>query len=182
MNTQNHVTTELRAFSPYQDLELRCNTHLEEATTGKHHIVIDDHWDFSRLAIIDAFVQRTLDTDQPGYVATTVSNGRVVWLRQPWVEPYYRSVTSVISPLMHEHFDVRNVYVDLFLHACSELQIDSWPSYVLAQPGSKANANAIAFNALIETIRNLATQRPGGWFPCHRGQYGTASICCRWDG
>jgi hypothetical protein len=146
--------------SIYQHQEDRCNFDIVEMTIGVPTITLDDHWDFSRLAIIDGFVQKVLETDEPGYIATTGINGRVIWLRQPWVEPYYRSMTSVMTPMLYEHFDVRNVFVDLFLHACSELQIDTWHSYVLAQPGLKANANAIAFNALIETIRHLATQRP----------------------
>lgn len=160
MNTQTHVTTQLSPFPLYQDLELRCNTHLMETTTGAPTIILDDHWDFSRLAIIDGFVQKALGTDEAGYISTTGINGRVVWFRQPWVEPYYRSVTSAISPLMHERFDVRNVYVDLFLHACTELQILDWTSHVLMHGGTKSEANAVAFNNLIETIRRLSKHRP----------------------
>ena len=160
MNPQNQVTTGLDLFSIYHDLELTCNTQLNETASGKHSIVLDDHWDFSRLAIIDGFVQKALGTDEVGYIVTTGINGRVAWFRQPWVEPYYRSVTSAISPLMHERFDVRNVYVDLFLHACTELQILDWTSHVLTHGGTKSEANAVAFNNLIGTIRRLSKQRP----------------------
>ncbi len=144
----------------YQHLENQCNTHLVSTDAGQAEYIIDDHWHFSRMAMIDAFVQRALDTDQPGYIATTLPNGRQTWLRQSWVEPFYRSVTSAITPLMHEQFDVRNVFVELFLQACSELQIFEWPSHVLAQPGARTDANAVAFNDLIVTIRRLAKRRP----------------------
>jgi hypothetical protein len=156
----NNQATGLDLFSIYHDVELTCNTQLNETPSGKHSIVIDDHWDFSRMAVIDAFVQKALDTDLPGYIATTVPNGRLSWIRQSWVEPYYRSVTSAIFPLMYEQFDVRNVFVELFLQACSELQIFEWPSHVFAQRGAKTDANAVAFNDLIVTIRRLASRRP----------------------
>lgn len=154
------LTMEPSSTLVYQHLENRCNTHVVATYDDQSEVVIDDHWQFSRMAIIDMFVQKALDTDLPGYITTTGPNGRVSWLRQSWLEPFHRSVTSMISPLMHEQFDVRNVFVELFLKACAELKIVEWPSHVLAQSGTKAEANAVAFNDLIVTIRRLAKQRP----------------------
>lgn len=154
------ATPEPSSAHLYQHLEDGCNIHVISTSPDRTRVVIDDHWDFSRLAIIDGFVQKTLETDQPGYVATTGSNGRVVWGRRPWVEPFYQSVTSGISPLMQERFDVRNVFVDLFLHACTELKILDWTSYVSTQGGTMREAGAVAFNNLIVAIRRLAKQQP----------------------
>jgi hypothetical protein len=131
------ATPEPSSAHLYQQLEDSCNIQVTSISADGTRVVIDDHWDFSRLAIIDGFVQKTLETNQPGYVATTSSKGRVLWARQPWVEPYYHSVTSSITPLMHERFDIRNVYVDLFLHACDELKILDWTSHVLTHGGTK---------------------------------------------
>lgn len=160
MNTQNHVTTEIDLFSVYHDLELTCNTHLKETTSRKPSIVIDDHWDFGRLASVDMFVRKVLNTNDAGYIETTGSTGRNTWVPQRWIEPYRRAVTAMMSPEMHERFDVRNVFVDIFLHACDELKILDWSSHVLQQHGVKREANALAFNELIATIRRLSKQRP----------------------
>jgi hypothetical protein len=160
MNTQNHVTTELELFSVYHDLELTCNTQINETPSGRHSIVIDDHWDFGRLAIIDEFVRKVLTSNDVGYIETTGSTGRITWVPQRWIEPYRRAVTAMISPEMHERFDVRNVFVDLFLHACDELKILDWSSHALGHYGAKREANALAFNELIATIRRLSKKRP----------------------
>ena len=160
MNTQNQVTIDTDTFSVYHDLELRCNTHLKETTSGKPSIVIDDHWDFGRIAIIDGFVRKVLNNDDAGYIAMISKNGRTLWMRQPWVEPYFRQVTALISPGMHERFDIRNVFVDLFLHTCNELLILDWSSYVLGHYGAKRESNALAFNDFIATIRRLSKRPP----------------------
>ena len=159
MNTQNQVTKELDLFSAYQDLELRCNTHLSKTPSGKHSIVIDDHWDFGRLAIIDSFVRKVLNTNDNGFLETTGSTGRITWVPQQWTEPYRKAITALISPGMHERFDVRNVFVDLFLHARDELKILDWSSHVIGHYGAKREGNALAFNELIATIRRLSKQR-----------------------
>jgi len=160
MNNETYATTNTDTFSVYQDLELRCNTHLNESTSGKHSIVIDDHWDFGRLAIIDEFVRKVLNSNDVGYKETNSGTGRNTWVPQRWIEPYRRTVTAMISPEMHERFDVRNVYVDLFLHACDELKILDWSSHLLQQHGVKREANALAFNELIATIRRRSKQPP----------------------
>ena len=80
MNTQNHVTTELEFFSVYHDLELTCNTQINETPSGRHSIVIDDHWDFGRLAIIDSFVRKVLNSNDVGYIETTGGTGRKTWV------------------------------------------------------------------------------------------------------
>ena len=98
MNTQNQVTIDLRPFSVYHDLELRFNTHVVETTSGKPSIVIDDHWDFGRLALIDKFVRKVLTSNDVGYIETTGSTGRITWVPQRWIEPYRRTVTAMMSP------------------------------------------------------------------------------------
>lgn len=160
MNTQNQVITDPDSFSLYNELGLRCNAHVKETTPGKTSIVIDDHWDFGRLAIIDEFVRKVLNSNDDGYIETTGSTGHIAWVPQRWIEPYRRTVTTMISPGMHERFDVRNVFVDLFLKACEELKILHWLSYVLGHHGTKREANAMAFNELIATIRRLSKQSP----------------------
>lgn len=106
MNTQNQIAIATDLFSAYHELELRCNTHLKETTSGKPSIVIDEHWDFGRLALIDKFVRKVLTSNDAGYIETTGSTGRNTWVPQQWIEPYRRSVTAMISPEMHERFDV----------------------------------------------------------------------------
>lgn len=160
MKTDSLPTTDLSPYSIYQHIEHRCNTHIEEMPPGQPIVILDDHWQFSRMAIIDEFVRSVLNRDDAAFVATTGMNGRVVWIRQPWVEPYFRRLTTTISPGMHEQFDVRNVFVELFLKACSELNILDWTSHILSHQRSKGETNAVAFNNLIVTIRRLAKQRP----------------------
>lgn len=160
MNTQNQIAIATDLFSAYHELELRCNTHLKETTSGKPSIVIDEHWDFGRLALIDKFVRKVLTSNDAGYIETTGSTGRNTWVPQQWIEPYRRSVTAMISPEMHERFDVRNVFVDIFLHACDELKILDWSSHLLQQHGVKREANALAFNEFIATIRRLSKRPP----------------------
>ena len=123
MNTQNQITIDTDLFSVYDDLELRCNTHLKETTSGKPSIVIDDHWDFGRLALIDKFVRKVLTSNDAVYIETTGSTGRITWVPHQWIEPYRRAVTAMMSPEMHARFHVRNVFVDIFLHACKKQKI-----------------------------------------------------------
>lgn len=160
MNTNLLSPREPSLLSLYQYQEDRCNSHVVEKTTDVPTLILDDHWHFYRLAIIDEFVRMTLETDQPGYIAVTGNNGRVTWLRQAWAAPHFQRVTGTISPLMNDHFDVRNVFVELFLKACSELGICEWANHVLTYPARKQAATALAFNELIETIRRLAKQSP----------------------
>jgi hypothetical protein len=160
MNTLLTSPSDPSLLALYQYQEDHCNTQVVETTTGEPTVILDDHWNFYRLAIIDEFVRLTLETDQPGYVAVTGINGRVTWHRQAWIESHFQRVTGTISPLMNDQFDVRNVFVELFLKACSELGICDWTSYVLSYPARKQAATAQALNELIETIRLLAKRPP----------------------
>lgn len=159
MSPLKSTNSEPSIISLYQHLEDQCNTRTIHEADGHSTVVIEDHWHYGRMAIIDTFVQMVLSNKEPGYSYRIGYNGRRYYHQENWIRPFYRSVTGAINFNMHEQFDIRNVFVELFVAACHNLNIFEWRPHCLSKSTTWEQANAEAFNELIEVIRHLRKQK-----------------------
>lgn len=148
------------SLSALHGIEDSCNIHIDDTNPDAPKIIVEDHWYFGHMTIIDEFVQKVLGSDEPAFKHLASQSGRERWYRQAWIAPHLREVTSAITPYINEQFDVRNVCVELFLVACKELEILDWATHLTRFQGNRDWAQAIASNQLVDTVRRLAKKAP----------------------
>jgi hypothetical protein len=142
----------------YGQLENDINISYDTHPDGKTSILVEDHWHYHQMPAIDEFVRNVLGTTSLAFTREIRDSGKIVYVQQELARKHFRIVSDAISIGLHDLFDVRNVFVDLFVSACHELKILTWNIHVLSRPGRIAHVNAECFNELIDFIRLKAKE------------------------
>ncbi len=141
----------------YTQLESDINRTYTTDTRGSVSIQEDNHWRYGALGLIDEFVRDVLESDDLAFVPTSTMSARARYKPQKLGYFYFHRITACIQIGLLQRFDVRNVYVDLFLDACVELKILDWKSYVASQDIDVNRSIGVeCFNRLVNTIRDKA--------------------------
>lgn len=160
MSASPSTLNDLSLSECYRQLENNINISYDTHPDGTTSILVEDHWHYHHMPVIDEFVRNVLATTDTAFTCEVSDAGRTYYAQQELARKYFRTVSGAIGVSLHERFDVRNVFVDLFVAACHELKILTWKVHVLSRPGRIADIDAECFNELIHIIR-LKSKEPG---------------------
>lgn len=158
MNTPAFTIDEHSLRKCYHHLESDINTRYITKPDGKPSFVVEDHWTYFQMEPIDEFVRNVLASNTLAFTLTKNAAGRYVYRSEELARKYFRSISGAIGVGLLDRFTVRNVFVDLFVTACDQLEILTWQTHVCSRQGRISDRNAECFNELVEKIRNLAKQ------------------------
>lgn len=158
MTTQPLTIDDISVRACYLQLHSDINTSYTTNSDGKTTVLIQDHWTYAHMGTIDEFVRNVLTSNEPAFTPTVNSSGRTVYKKNELADKYFRTISGAIGVGLHERFDLRNVFVDLFVAASQELNILNWHTHLCSRSGRISDINVECFNELIDLIRFKAKQ------------------------